>query len=59
MGVKMNTQYGFNGKATDLRPSYRWEFDIKIDNIEIGVGGVNWIDLSLALVNMLMNLWIP
>jgi hypothetical protein len=39
--------------------------DIKMDIIEIGCGGIDWIDLSedryqwKVLVNTIMNLWVP
>jgi hypothetical protein len=42
-----------------------WEHNIKIDLREIGWDGVNWIDVaqdrdqSRALVNKVMNLWVP
>jgi hypothetical protein len=47
------------------RPSYRWEDNIKMDLREIGFGDVDWIllaqdrDTWWALVNMVMNLWVP
>jgi hypothetical protein len=43
----------------------RWEDNIKIDFREIGWEGVDWIhvpqyrDQWQALVNMVMNLWVP
>jgi hypothetical protein len=46
------------------RPRHRWE-DIKMDLQEIGYGGMDWIELAQdrdslqALVNAVMNLWIP
>jgi hypothetical protein len=47
------------------RPRHRWEDNIKIDLWEIGFGDVDWIhgaqdrDRWRALVNTLMNLWVP
>jgi hypothetical protein len=47
------------------RPRHRWEDNIKMDLREIGFGDVDWINLSQdryrwrALVNMVMNLWVP
>jgi hypothetical protein len=47
------------------RPRHRWEDDIKIDLQEVGWGGMDWIQLAQdkdcwwALVNMVMNLWVP
>jgi hypothetical protein len=46
------------------RPRRRW-VDIKMDLLEIGWGGVDWIGLAQdrdkwrALVNTVMNLWVP
>jgi hypothetical protein len=43
-------------------PRHRWEGNIKMDLREIGLGGVDWIDLAQdrdrwrALVNTVMNL---
>jgi hypothetical protein len=40
-------------------------YNIKMDHRETGWGGMNWIDLALdrdqwrALVNTVMNLWVP
>jgi hypothetical protein len=47
------------------RPRHRWEDNIKMDLREIGWGDVYCIDLAQdrdqwrALVNMIMNLWVP
>jgi hypothetical protein len=47
------------------RPRHRWEDNIKMDLGEIGFGDVDWIHLAQdrdrwrALVNMVMNLWVP
>jgi hypothetical protein len=47
------------------RPRCRWEDNIKMDLREIGLGDVDWIHLAQdrdswrALVDMVMNLWIP
>jgi len=44
------------------RPSRRWYDNIKMDFLEVGCGGMDWIDLSQdrdrwrALVNAVMNL---
>jgi hypothetical protein len=41
----------------------RWVNNIKMDLREIGWNGMEWIDLALdqwrALVNTVMNLWVP
>ena len=55
------------GKRPLGRPRPRWEDNIKVDlqEIEIGCVGVGWIDLAPdmdrwpALVNAVMNLWVP
>jgi hypothetical protein len=47
------------------RPRRRWVDDIKIDLREIGLDGMDWIDLAQdreqwrALVNTVMNLRVP
>jgi hypothetical protein len=47
------------------RPRRRWEDNIKMDIREVGCGGMNWIELAQdrdrwrALVNVVMNLWVP
>jgi hypothetical protein len=53
------------GKRPLGRPRSRWVDNIKMDLIEIGWDGVDWIDLAQDrdqwrdLVNMIMNLWVP
>jgi hypothetical protein len=43
----------------------RWQDNIKVDLWDEGCGGIDWIVLAenrdrwLALVNALMNLWVP
>jgi hypothetical protein len=52
------------GKRPLGRPRRRWEDDIKMNLREIGINGVNWIQLVhdrvqwQAFVNMAMNLWV-
>jgi hypothetical protein len=47
------------------RPRRRWEDNIRMDLREIGWSGIDWIDLAQdrdqwrALVNRVMNLWVP
>jgi hypothetical protein len=47
------------------RPRHRWEDNIKMDLQELGIGGMDWINLTqnkdrwLALVNVVMNIWVP
>jgi hypothetical protein len=53
------------GKRPLGRPRRRWVDNIKIDLLEIGWGGVDWIGLAQdrdkwrALVNTVMNLRVP
>jgi hypothetical protein len=53
------------GKRPLGRPRRRWEDNIKMDLREMGWGGMDWIDLAQdrdqwrALVNTVMNLWVP
>jgi hypothetical protein len=53
------------GKRPLGRPRRRCVDNIKIDFREIGLGGMDWIDLAQgmdnwrSLVNMLMNLRVP
>jgi hypothetical protein len=54
-----------NGNKPLGRPRHSWIDNIKIDHIEIGLGGVDWIGLPQdryrwrALVNSVMNLRVP
>jgi hypothetical protein len=54
------------GKKRPLaRPRLRWEDNIKMDLLEVGCGGMDWIELAQdrdrwwALVNAVMNLQVP
>jgi hypothetical protein len=53
------------GKIPLGKPRCRWEDNIKMDLREIGIDGVNWIQLAQdrvqwqAFMNMVMNLWVP
>jgi hypothetical protein len=53
------------GKRPLGRPRRRWENYIKMDLRGIGWGSMDWIDLAQdrdqwrALVNTVMNLWVP
>jgi hypothetical protein len=48
-----------------LRPRCRWVHIIRMDLGEVGWGDVDWIGLAQdwdkcrALVNVVMNLWVP
>ena len=54
-----------DGKRPLGRPRHRWEDNIKMDLQEVGCGGMDWISLAQdtdrwrALVNAVMNLWVP
>jgi hypothetical protein len=68
-GEKRNAYRIFVGKPEGKgplgRPRRRWVDNIKMELREMGWDGVDWTDLAQdrhqwrALVNMLMNLWIP
>jgi hypothetical protein len=53
------------GKRPLGRPRNRQEDNIKMDPREIGIDGVNWMQLAWdvaqwwAFVSMIMNLWVP
>jgi len=53
------------GKRSLGRPRRRWQDNIKMDIREVGCGGMDWSDLAQdkdswrALVNAVMNLWVP
>jgi hypothetical protein len=53
------------GKRPLGRPRRRWVVNIKMDLREIGWDGVDWSELAqdrdqwMALVNTVMNLWLP
>jgi hypothetical protein len=53
------------GKRPLGRPRHRWLDNIKIDLREKGWDSMDWINLAQdrdhwrALVNMVMNLWVP
>jgi hypothetical protein len=51
------------GKRPLGRPRHRWIDNIKMDLLEIGLGGMDWIGVAQdryswrALVNMVIHLW--
>ena len=53
------------GKRLLGRPRRGWEDNSKMDLEEVGCGGMDWIELVQdrdrwwALVNAVMNLWVP
>jgi len=53
------------GKRQLGRPRCKWEDNIKLDLLEVGCLRMEWIDLAQdkdrwrALVNAVMNLWVP
>jgi hypothetical protein len=53
------------GKKSLGTPRWRWVDNIKMDLGETGWGSMDWIGLVkdrdkwMALVNMVMNLWVP
>jgi hypothetical protein len=69
MGEKRNVYRLLVGKPDGKRPlkrsRRRWVDNIKMDLLEIGLGGVDWIVLAQdmdkwrALVNSVLNLRVP
>jgi hypothetical protein len=69
MGEKMNVHRLLVGKPEGKRPlgrlRNRWMDNIKMDLLEVGLNGVDWIGLAQdrnrwrALVNSVMNLRVP
>jgi 3-oxoacyl-ACP reductase-like protein len=53
------------GKRPLGRPRHRWEDNVWMDLQEVGCEGMDWIGLGQdrdrwwALVNAVMNLWVP
>jgi hypothetical protein len=69
MGKKRNMYRSLVGKPEGKRllgrPRCRWIDNIKMDLLKMGLGGVDWVGLAQdryrwrALVNAVMNLWVP
>ena len=69
MGERTGISRILVGKPEGKRPlgrrRHRWENNIKMDLLEVGCGGMDWIKLAedsdrcWALVNVVMNLWVP
>jgi hypothetical protein len=69
MGAKRSAYRIMVAKPGRKRPlgrlRHRWVSNIKMDLIEIGCGGMDWIDLAqdrdqcMGLMNMVMNLQVP
>ena len=65
MGERRGVYRVLVGKPEGKRPRHRWEDNIKMDLQKVGCGGTDLNDLAQyrdrwgALVNVVMNLWIP
>jgi hypothetical protein len=65
MGEKRNMYRILVGKPEEKRPRCRWIDKVKMDRLEMGLGGMDWIGLAQdryrwrALVNVIMNLRVP
>jgi len=69
MGEKRGVYRILVGKPEGKRPlgrhRRRWKNNVKMDLKEVGCGGMDWIELAQgrdrwrALVNAVMNLWVP
>jgi hypothetical protein len=69
MGEKRNTCRLLVGNPKGTRPlgrpRHRWVDNIRMDFVEVGWSDVDWIGLAQdrdrwkALVNLVLNLWIP
>jgi hypothetical protein len=69
IGAKQNAHRILVGKPKGNRPlgrpRHRWVDNIKMDLRDIGLGGMDWIDVAQdrdhwrALVNIVMNLHVP
>jgi len=64
-GVYRVLERKHGGKRYLGRPRSRWEENIKMDLLEVGCEGMDWIELGQdrdmwwALVNAVMNLRVP
>jgi hypothetical protein len=53
------------GKPEGKRPRHRWEHNIMMDVMEVGCGGMDWIELAegrdrwRTVVNSVMNFRVP
>jgi hypothetical protein len=65
MREKRNAYRLLVGKRPLARPRHKCMDNIKMDLLEIGWGGVDWIGLAQdrgkwrTLMNAVMNLWVP
>ena len=69
MGDRRGTYSVLVGRPDGRRPlgthKHQWDDNAKMDFEKVGLGGMDWINLAQdrdrwqALVNAVMNLWIP
>jgi hypothetical protein len=65
MGERRGVYRVLMGKLGGKRPVERPRHRLKMDLHEVGCGGMDWIEMAWdrdrcwALVNVVMNLWVP
>jgi len=65
MGYTRGAYTVLEGKLGHLRSRHKWEDNLKMDPQEVRFGDIDWISLAgdrdrcRALVNAVMNLWVP
>jgi hypothetical protein len=63
--IRMHIEYWWESQTKKGRPRRKWMNNVKSDLREIGLGGMDWIDLAQdrdqwrALVRTVLNLRVP